>query len=89
MFAVNHHAPAYARSRIFSLLKAVTLQITWHDPRAAAYTAIDAVATAGTVRSDRVRSYLHDLYAATRPHARLGEVADLRHHINQVLDYAP
>lgn len=88
MFAVNHHSPGYARSRAFSLMKTVTLRLTKHDPRDAAQLGFQAVTAAEPLRSQRVRLYLKEMHAATRPNLHIAEVAELRHQVAQVLHHA-
>ncbi|WP_168587618.1 XRE family transcriptional regulator [Saccharopolyspora sp. ASAGF58] len=83
-FAVDHHTPAYARSKTLSLLKSVTLQIN-HDPGPAAQRGLEALTQAEGLRSQRVRSYLRDLHAATKPSVRVDDVSELRHQIAKTL----
>ncbi|WP_143061021.1 XRE family transcriptional regulator [Saccharopolyspora shandongensis] len=83
-FAVHHHTPKYARSKTLSLIKSITLQIN-DDPGAAAHRGLEALTRAQDLRSQRVRNYLRDLYVATKPHARYGDVTDLRHQIAKTL----
>ncbi|MDX6291788.1 MAG: hypothetical protein QOH50_863 [Kribbellaceae bacterium] len=82
-FAATSHTDAYARSRAFCQLKIATLWMKI-DPSIAVTHANRAVMIAEPLRSGRIRGYLRELYTATRPHARLRDVAELRHSISRL-----
>lgn len=79
--AIRLHDANYARSRTFSRTRLASLIMVCGDPREALPIGRRALADAAPLRSKRIVSELHGLARVAQPHARIGDVADLRHDI--------
>lgn len=76
--AILAHGDGYPRSRAFSRIRLATLTMTVGDPHEAAAIGRRAADEAAPLRSRRLVAELGRLSDAAGPHARLGEVAELR-----------
>lgn len=79
--AIRLHNANYPRSRTFSRTRLASLIMVSGDPREALPIGRQALADAVPLRSKRIVSELRGLARAAEPHARIGDVADLRHDI--------
>jgi transcriptional regulator with XRE-family HTH domain len=79
--AIQLQGDNYPRSRTFSRTRLATLTMQLGDPRTAAALGMQAVTDATHFHSQRIRDELMSLAAATTPHRRITEVAELRHTI--------
>jgi hypothetical protein len=80
--AISLHSADYARSRTFSRTRLASLLMTAGDPLEATAIGHQAVSDAASIRSHRIVVELRGLAKAAEPHARIGEVAGLRHTIS-------
>ncbi|WP_280398750.1 XRE family transcriptional regulator [Nocardia carnea] len=76
--AIRLQGDNYPRSRTFSRTRLATLTMQLGDPRTAAALGMQAVTDATHFHSQRIRDELMSLAAATTPHRRITEVAELR-----------
>jgi hypothetical protein len=79
--AISLHSADYARSRTFSRTRLASLLMTTGDPHEATAIGQQAVSDAASIRSHRIVVELSGLAKVAEPHARMGDVADLRHTI--------
>ncbi|HEX5540824.1 MAG TPA: hypothetical protein VFX60_04575 [Micromonospora sp.] len=77
-YSVQHHDPAYARSRAMSRTKLAALTMLQGDPREAVVIGEQALDDAGPVRSRRAVEDLRTLHRFAEPHASLAPVSALR-----------
>ncbi|WP_433869241.1 XRE family transcriptional regulator [Saccharopolyspora sp. CA-218241] len=80
--AVTLHTETYPRSRAFSRVRIAALLLSSGHPHAAVPVGHQAFDNAAPVRSPRLARELRTLVTAADPHARIPEVADLRHAIS-------
>lgn len=83
--AVDGHGEERTRLRAMTQTKLASLIMVTGDPREAAVLGGQALDAAGTLRSRRAADDLRELRRFAEPHARLTEVAELRHRIGTVI----
>jgi tetratricopeptide (TPR) repeat protein len=79
--AIQLHDTNYPRSRTFSRARLAALMMAVGDPYEAVSIGRQAVADAARLRSKRIIAELSSLARSSERHARIGEVAELRHDI--------
>lgn len=79
--AVERYRDDYPRSRAFTRTRLAALMLESGDPHEAVPIARQAVADAQPLRSKRIVTELHGLARIAASHARISDVADLRHDI--------
>jgi hypothetical protein len=82
--AVRLQHEDYPRSRTFSRTRLASLMMATGDPREAVPIGRQAMAEAIPLRSRRIVRELHGLARAAKPHAQIGDVADLRQEITML-----
>lgn len=76
--AVQLQGEQYPRSRTFSRIRLATVTMQLGEPRVAAAIGVSAATDAAHMHSRRIRDELQGLAAASAPHRRIAEVAELR-----------
>ncbi|MFV2108271.1 hypothetical protein [Micromonospora sp. LOL_015] len=84
-YSVEHHLPAYLRSRAISRIKLASLTMVQGDPLEAATIGNLALDDAGPVRSLRAADDLRELHRMAGPHGKLTEVQELRARIRETV----
>ncbi|MGW5649129.1 hypothetical protein ACWEV3_42910 [Saccharopolyspora sp. NPDC003752] len=79
--AIRRQTKNYPRSRTFSRIRLASLMMSTGHPEDAVPVGRQAVLDAAPLRSKRLFKELHGLAHAATPHARISDVADLRHDI--------
>jgi hypothetical protein len=79
--AIRLQSADYPRSRTFSRTRLAALMMSSGDPREAVSIGRQAVVDAAPLRSQRIVKELNGLARVSERHARIGDVAELRHDI--------
>lgn len=85
VYSVEHHLPAYLRSRAISRIKLASLTMVQGDPLEAVTIGNLALDDAGPVRSLRAADDLRELHRMVGPHGKLPEVVELRTRIRETV----
>jgi hypothetical protein len=80
--AVTGFGDGFARPRVIDQIKLASLVMVKGDLTEAAVIGGQALAAAGTLRSERLADDIRDLRRFAQPHERVTGVADLLHHIS-------
>jgi hypothetical protein len=86
--AIRLHDQHHPRSRAFSGVRLASLLMQAGDPHEAAAVGREVVDAATRLRSDRLAAEIRQLSSLAARHARIGEVAELRDHIAEVVAVA-
>lgn len=83
--ALGDLSDAYPRSRTFCRLSLATAQLQARDVEQACATATAAMSAMEQIKSARVRAYLRNFAAETKPYADVPAVKDFRHQARELL----